>query len=127
MGFKETIKNKVENTIFIDFLLKNGFAVNSKTIKFDVIIPESLNQHMTCSVTVWGSISFSHISVDMESLKEMKAQIDHVVKIAINEEKQANKGADNFVNAIKKLCDAHQKFYVYFKDKNTMKLKENYT
>lgn len=127
MGFKETIKNKVENTIFLDFLLKNGSVVNNKTLKFDVIIPEDLHQRMTCNITVWGAISFSHISVDVSTLNEMQVQVAHVVNIAIAEEKQTNKGAEKFVDAIKKLCDSHQKFYVYFKDKNTMNLKGNYS
>lgn len=113
MGFKETIKNKVENTIFLDFLLKNGSVINGKTLKFDVIIPEDINQSMTCSITVWGSISFSNISVDRQTLKEMQLQVAHVVNIAIAEEKQANKGADNFIKTIKEVCKAHQKLYIF--------------
>lgn len=123
MGFKETIKTKMENTIFIDFLLKNGQFINDKSIKFDVIIPEDVNQRMTCTVTVWGAISFSHISVDVATLKEMQVQVAHVAQIAIKEVKQeqkAEKGATSFVKTIQGLLEP-QKLYI-FKTNNSEKL-----
>lgn len=120
MGFKETIKNKIENTIFIDFLLKNGQFINDKSVRFNVIIPEDLHQQMTCTVTVWGQVSFGYISVDIQALKEMQTQINHVAQIAIKEvkeEKKTEKGATSFVKTIQGLLEP-QKLYIFKTNEN---------
>ena len=116
MGIKQTLITNMENTIFIDFLLKNGREKTAQKVEFDVIIPETLDQQMTCSVTVWGAVSFEHVSIDINVLNEMKTQIKHVALKSLETEKNLEKEAKNFVNKIKEIANLHQKFYIFSKE-----------
>lgn len=127
MGLKQTLITSIENTIFIDFLLKNGREISSQKVLFDVILPESLEQHMTCVITVWGAISFSHISVEISELREMREQINHAVKRTLERYKEAEKlekSSNKFIDFIKSEFLAPEKLY-FFKTQIYPQLREN--
>lgn len=115
MGLKQNLITQIENTVFMDFLLKNGREVSKQVVNFDVIIPESIEQSMICSITVWGSISYKHISVSASELKEMTVQIEHVVKRALERYKQdeiLERKANKFLDVVKDFL-APEKLYLF--------------